>query len=112
MTTLCVVCQRNPERMNSRIAQCSHVECPHRKPVQFEFVMVSPADKSLLDWLNEPSPEKQAPADKGEKREAKCRNCGSTDVRWRQQGGRWVLFSMQPGFEHRCGMDEIAKDFD
>lgn len=31
-----------------------------------------------------------------------CHRCGSTEVRWRQQGGRWVLFSLQPGVEHRC----------
>jgi hypothetical protein len=31
-----------------------------------------------------------------------CKHCGSTDVRWRQQGGKWVLFSLQPGVEHRC----------
>jgi hypothetical protein len=31
-----------------------------------------------------------------------CERCGSTDVRWRQQGGKWVLFSLQPGVEHRC----------
>ena len=29
-----------------------------------------------------------------------CSRCGSTDVRWRQQG-KWVMFSfMQPGVEH------------
>lgn len=32
----------------------------------------------------------------------RCRKCHSEDVRWRQQGGRWVLFSSQPGVEHRC----------
>lgn len=31
-----------------------------------------------------------------------CNRCGSTDVRWRQQGGKWVLFSLKPGVEHRC----------
>ena len=35
--------------------------------------------------------------------------CGSHDVRWRQQGGRWVLFSLKPGVEHVC---PIADDFD
>jgi hypothetical protein len=29
-----------------------------------------------------------------------CRNCGSEDVRWRQQGGKWVLFSLTPGVVH------------
>ena len=32
----------------------------------------------------------------------RCKFCGSTDVRWRQQGGRWVLFSLQPGVVHTC----------
>lgn len=31
-----------------------------------------------------------------------CQRCGSPDVRWRQQSGKWVLFSLQPGVEHRC----------
>lgn len=111
MTTLCTICQRDPERMNSHIAQCSHVECPHRKPVQFEII--TPADmrmgQALSDEQDRQWREHREPRDK---REAKCRNCGSTDVRWRMQGGRWTLFSLTPGFEHRCGMDEIAKDFD
>jgi hypothetical protein len=44
-------------------------------------------------------------ADEDEEHEARntlCKRCGSTDVRWRQQGGKWVLFSMQPGVEHVC----------
>lgn len=32
----------------------------------------------------------------------RCRGCRSRDVRWRQQGGRWVLFSLQSGVEHAC----------
>ena len=40
-----------------------------------------------------------------ERREPQCNRCGSTDVRWRQQNGRWVLFSLQPGVEHRCEID-------
>ena len=27
----CAVCNRDPERMNSKIAECSHVDCPHRR---------------------------------------------------------------------------------
>lgn len=30
MTTPCAVCHRNPKRMNSAVAECSHVDCPHR----------------------------------------------------------------------------------
>ena len=43
-------------------------------------------------------------------RRARCRRCGSTDVRWRQQGGKWVLFSLQPGVEHVCELN--SDDFD
>jgi len=37
-----------------------------------------------------------------------CRLCGSEDVRWRQQGGKWVLFSLEPGKLHVC---PVADDF-
>ena len=37
-----------------------------------------------------------------------CKFCGSTEVRWRQQGGKWVLFSLEPGKLHQC---PIADDF-
>ena len=44
--------------------------------------------------------------------QAHCRACGSTDVRWRQQGGKLVLFSLQPGVEHQCSAEDLTKDFD
>lgn len=47
-----------------------------------------------------------------ERREAQCRNCGSREVRWRMQGGKWALFSLKPGVEHRCEADDLAKDFE
>jgi hypothetical protein len=31
-----------------------------------------------------------------------CNRCHATDVRWRQQGGKWVLFSLEPGKLHIC----------
>ena len=34
--------------------------------------------------------------------EPRCNRCGSTDVRWRQQTGKWVLFSLKPGVVHQC----------
>lgn len=37
---------------------------------------------------------------------ARCKRCGSTDVRWRQQTGRWVLMSLKPGVEHRCELSD------
>lgn len=40
--------------------------------------------------------------DPRERREPACNRCGSTDVRWRQQGGKWVLFSLKPGVVHTC----------
>lgn len=27
----CTVCHRDPKRMNSERAECSHVDCPHRR---------------------------------------------------------------------------------
>lgn len=40
----------------------------------------------------------------------RCKKCGSTDVRWRQQGGKWVLFSLKPGVVHTCELK--ADDFE
>jgi hypothetical protein len=31
-----------------------------------------------------------------------CNRCGSFAVRWRQQGGQWVLFSLKAGVLHDC----------
>ena len=50
-----------------------------------------------------------AGADQSERPAPRCKRCGSTDVRWRQQGGRWVLFSLAPGVEHTC---DSTDDFD
>jgi hypothetical protein len=36
---------------------------------------------------------------------SQCARCRSTDVRWRQQGGKWVLFSLTPGQVHTCEID-------
>ena len=43
-----------------------------------------------------------------EPEEPRCKFCQSTDVRWRQQGGKWVLFSLEPGKLHVC---PVADDF-
>lgn len=40
-------------------------------------------------------------------RQVRCNRCGSTDVRWRQQTGRWVLFNLGAG-EHVCPIDDSA----
>ena len=42
----------------------------------------------------------------GSPRTAICHRCGSTEVRWRQQGGRWTLFSLQPGVLHVCPIND------
>ena len=39
----------------------------------------------------------------------RCKFCGSQDVRWRQQGGKWVLFSLEPGKLHVC---PLVDDFE
>jgi hypothetical protein len=41
----------------------------------------------------------------GQRRITRCNRYGSTSVRWRQQGGKWVLFSLQPGVVHTCQID-------
>lgn len=33
-----------------------------------------------------------------------CNRCGE-EIRWRQQGGKWVAFSLVPGREHHCAID-------
>lgn len=48
--------------------------------------------------------------EEADERILRCRRCGSTDVRWRQQTGRWVLMSLKPGVEHRCELSD--GDFD
>lgn len=30
MSETCATCNRDPQRMNSDVAECSHVDCPHR----------------------------------------------------------------------------------
>ena len=41
----------------------------------------------------------------------RCSRCGSTAVRWRQQTGKWTLFSLQPGVLHECSPMADADDF-
>ena len=98
----CTVCYRNPRQVNRRFAECSHVDCPHRKPD-----VITPADMRLLDYAQ---PDFQLDmCDKPVKKERlplRCKTCGSTDVRWRLQGGEWTMFSMQPGILHVCDTNE------
>lgn len=42
----------------------------------------------------------------GRVREPRCSRCGSTDVRWRPNGGKWVLFSSEPGKLHVCDLSD------
>lgn len=48
------------------------------------------------------------PAEDETPRIPRCNRCGSTDVRWRQQTGKWVLFSLEPGKLHVCDLDDSA----
>lgn len=42
----------------------------------------------------------------------RCRRCGATGLRWRQQGGKWQLFTQQPGVPHECPpRNDAASDF-
>lgn len=50
--------------------------------------------------------------DDEEPRVPRCKFCGSTDVRWRQQTGKWVLFSLKPGVEHASECTRNAPDLD
>lgn len=91
--------------MNSRIAQCSHVGCPHRKPE-----VITPADMRMMDY-EQPVYELDMygkPFNK-ERPPLRCKSCGSTDVRWRLQGGERTMFSMQPGILHVC---DTSEDFE
>ena len=48
--------------------------------------------------------------EEGEQRDPRpprCNRCGSADVRWRQQTGKWVLFSLQPGVVHECSKPNL-----
>lgn len=62
--------------------------------------------------MNEASEYDQDFDDEDRRPAPRCRTCGSTDVRWRQQGGRWVLFSMQSGVVHQCAADDLADGFE
>lgn len=48
MSTKCTVCSRNPERMNSEIAECSHIDCPNRRSAWSE--RPSPASLFRGPW--------------------------------------------------------------
>lgn len=41
-------------------------------------------------------------SDEEEPSALRCNRCGDEEVRWRQQGGKWVLFSLKPGVVHQC----------
>jgi hypothetical protein len=36
-----------------------------------------------------------------------CRRCGCDEVRWRLQGDKWTLFSLQPGVLHQCPVEDV-----
>lgn len=55
----CAVCQRDPKRMNSAVAECSHVDCPHRRACEGGWGsergwMGEPPGFAPLDLLDDP----------------------------------------------------------
>lgn len=46
--TACPTCNRNPERMNSDVSECSHVDCPTRRHAWSE--RPTPADLFRGPW--------------------------------------------------------------
>ena len=48
MKVICAVCNRDPKRMNSDIAECSHVDCPARRRAWSE--RPTPADLHRGPW--------------------------------------------------------------
>ncbi len=60
--------------------------------------------------MYDPTTMTMADTDDTPEREPRCNRCGSTDVRWRQQTGKWVLFSNEPGKVHVCDLSD--DDFD
>jgi hypothetical protein len=50
------------------------------------------------DWHGDPEEDDG----QGAAHQPHCNRCYATDVRWRQQGGKWVLFSLEPGKLHVC----------
>lgn len=54
-TQPCTVCARDPRRMNSEVAECSHVACPHRRS-GWCAVSVAPRDPFPKNTEADPVP--------------------------------------------------------
>lgn len=65
--------------------------------------ILNPHDIRVMGYLSD-----QQDEDPEGPRPPRCKFCGSTDVRWRQQTGKWVLFSLEPGKLHVCDLDDSA----
>lgn len=54
----CTVCSRSPDRMNSRIAAYSHINCPHRRRAwsEREFEALPDEDELLFPTPTELEP--------------------------------------------------------
>lgn len=48
MSSRCITCDRDPGRMNSHVAECSHVDCPHRRTAWSE--RPTPAELHRGPW--------------------------------------------------------------
>lgn len=66
--------------------------------------ILNPHDIRVMGYLSDQQDEEVDDAP----RVPRCNRCGSTQVRWRQQTGKWVLFSLEPGKLHVCDLDDSA----
>lgn len=46
---MCTVCQRNPERCNSDVAECSHIDCPHRGKAWAQRYIPTPTPSTITE---------------------------------------------------------------
>lgn len=64
-------------------------------------------DRMLFGGRRGWSTDDDDPDDEYHPPKARCNRCGSADVRWRQQTGKWVLFNLGVG-KHVCKIDDSA----
>jgi len=48
----CAVCKKDPARRNNTLAECSHVECPHRSSSWFDAIPDALEDDDDFDPLD------------------------------------------------------------
>ena len=57
MTDRCAVCKRDPARANGELAECSHIDCPHRRKAWSE----RPTPQPRRRWPEQPRKERPTP---------------------------------------------------